>query len=271
MIAWSESKAEMTLYSLSCLLEEDKCRFRTQQLEFSQSKEILEMHMVLVHGCQDFKCGYCDRDTQNKFHKEIIEGDNDNVEKKADFSEFEEASQDITEQFDERKDSIALRNSTTEEEDSFPSEIADVTSVCDDREQDSKHFVEAKEATNDAVDEIFEPVGGEALTVLVPRCRNCGSSEHSSERRVRRRHCKAWNSYCKTCNKRGHFQGVCEATQDHTKEASLSPGELAALSFCLATVSKQLQPINKAKVPHMLHDQIQWAVSRPPSQPYIRV
>ena len=36
-------------------------------------------------------------------------------------------------------------------------------------------------------------------------------------------------------------------------------------------VSNVLKPISKVKVPHMLHDQIQWAVSRPPSQPFVKV
>ena len=66
----------MKLYNLPCLLEEDKCKFQTVPLEFAQSKEILEMHMVLVHGRPEFKCDNCDRDTHCdtniiEDHKEI--------------------------------------------------------------------------------------------------------------------------------------------------------------------------------------------------------
>ena len=67
-------KAEMKLYQLKCLLEEDVCRFQTQTLEFFQAKEILEMHMKLVHERpeQRLKCDYCDKDTSVKH---IIEDD----------------------------------------------------------------------------------------------------------------------------------------------------------------------------------------------------
>ena len=51
------------------------------------------MHMVLVHGCQDFRCDYCDIDTLNKFDREIIEVDKEIVEKKADHGKFEKVSQ----------------------------------------------------------------------------------------------------------------------------------------------------------------------------------
>ena len=52
-------------------MEEDTCRFQTQSLEFWQSKEILEMHMRLVHGLRVNKCDDCERDT--KVDTEIID------------------------------------------------------------------------------------------------------------------------------------------------------------------------------------------------------
>ena len=50
VILLGQSTAKMKLYSLPCLLEGDICRFQTIQLEFPKAKEILEMHMILVHG-----------------------------------------------------------------------------------------------------------------------------------------------------------------------------------------------------------------------------
>ena len=77
VIAWFNLKAEMKLYSLQCLLEEDLCGFQTQMLEFCQSKEILEMHMLLVHGRPEIrnKCNSCDRDTNVINDPDIIEDD----------------------------------------------------------------------------------------------------------------------------------------------------------------------------------------------------
>ena len=43
----------MTNFQLPCLLGDDSCQFVTIQLEFSQAKEILEMHMKLVHPVPD--------------------------------------------------------------------------------------------------------------------------------------------------------------------------------------------------------------------------
>ena len=124
------------------------------------------------------------------------------------------------------------------------------------------------EDENDLVKEIFKPVG---VRTVLPTCRNCGNSDHTSERKVRRRNCPAWNKVCEICNKRGHSKNVCKSIQNSTEISSLSLGEIAALGYCLSRVSRQLKPINKVKVPHMLHDQIKWAVSRPRDQPYITV
>ena len=81
----------MMLYSLPCLLEEDTCRFQTIQLEFLKAKDILEMHMLHVHGRPEwrYKCNCCDRDTLVKDDKveDIIK-----VEKKAICVKAEEAS-----------------------------------------------------------------------------------------------------------------------------------------------------------------------------------
>ena len=256
----------MKLYNLPCLLEEDSCRFQTIQLEFWQAKEILKMHMELVHGCpeQKDKCNSCDRDTYVKDDKDIIE---DNV--KAICAKKDEADHNVSEEFNAVNDSIPIRNYTAETEASFSADIADVTSVPDDRDEDYQHFEEGQrdlEAENNAIEEIFKPVG----TILPsPSCQNCGQSDHTSERKIRRRHCPAWNQYCEACNKRGHTREVCKANQSSSKDIHL--GEIAALRFCVSRVSDNLQPISKVKIPHMLYDQLQWIISKPQSPPNITV
>ena len=75
VIAWSESKAKMKLYSLPCLLEEDKCSFSTIKLEFPKAKEILELHMKYVHERLELRnnCDYSEKDTDKSGSKEITE------------------------------------------------------------------------------------------------------------------------------------------------------------------------------------------------------
>ena len=105
----ADLKAEMKLYQLQCLLEEDICSFQTQPLEFYQAKEILEMHMNMVHERpeQRLKCDYCDKDTSVKH---IIEDDI-----KALNDEDEESGLDSPKQLNVEADATAL-NSITENE-----------------------------------------------------------------------------------------------------------------------------------------------------------
>ena len=103
-----------------------------------------------------------------------------------------------------------------------------------DEDLDTNNDVET--ATDSQVDEIFSPVD-----TLQPTCRNCGSTEHSSQRKIRRRFCSAWNKYCDICGKRGHSRNVCKPSQE-VPEANISPGELAAIYFTLAEASKVSKP-----------------------------
>ena len=48
-------------------------------------------------------------------------------------------------------------------------------------------------------------------------------------------------------------------------------GEIAALRYCMEKVSKEVQQINKVKIPHMLYEQLRWIVSRPQPPPDTRV
>ena len=56
-----------------------------------------------------------------------------------------------------------------------------------------------------------------------------------------------------------------------SEDIDLQLGELAAISYCLSTVSDKLKPIHKVKIPHLLHDQLKWKISRPQTAPNIKV
>ena len=144
------------------------------------------MHMRIVHGLRANKCDECDRDT--KVDTEIIENE-------AISDDIDEAICKITQYSDEGKASTALRDTTDENETPQEDDIDDVTSVADDRGHVDEQFEENQDilkAENDAVEEIFKPVG----IMFQSSCRNCGMSDHTSERKVRRRKCSAWNIYC---------------------------------------------------------------------------
>ena len=52
---------------------------------------------------------------------------------------------------------------------------------------------------------------------------------------------------------------------------SLSFGEVAALMYSARKVTKEMQSINKVKIPHMLKQDMKWIVRRAESQPVIRL
>ena len=52
---------------------------------------------------------------------------------------------------------------------------------------------------------------------------------------------------------------------------SLSFGEIAALMYSARKVSREMQAINKVKIPHMLQENMKWIVRRAESQPVIRL
>ena len=52
---------------------------------------------------------------------------------------------------------------------------------------------------------------------------------------------------------------------------SLSFGEIAALMYSARKVTKEMQNINKVKIPHMLLENLRWTVRGAESQPVIRL
>ena len=156
------------------------------------------MHMVLVH-VRRYKCKSCDRDTCDKDNKDIIEDDTEALCTKDD-----EADNDALEEPSEIDDSTSVRKPRKQNEALIQPSIADVTLVRDDRDHEDQHFEEGQaaiEAETNLVKEIFKPVG---VLLSSFSCKNCGQTDQTSERKVRRRRCSAWNHYCEICGRRGH-------------------------------------------------------------------
>ena len=229
-------------YQLPCLLGDDSCQFTTIQLEFSQPKEILEMHMKLVHPVpvwRKFECDNCEKDNATK---DIIE---DKVDEETGCNVQNDTVCKYYKIFCDNSDPVesiqvakAVEVATEDDEASLLSDIADVTSVRDDRDKVGQHPVEHHDDDLEAdyVEELFRPVDRQST------CRNCGSYEHSSKRYIRRRSCPAWNRNCSSCHKRGHSSNVCKdhIISEHRSSNVLPPGELAAIFQTMATVSKLL-------------------------------
>ena len=52
---------------------------------------------------------------------------------------------------------------------------------------------------------------------------------------------------------------------------SVTFGSVVALLYCAKKVTRELQSINKIKIPHMLREDLKWIVRRAESQPVIRL
>ena len=117
------------------------------------------------------------------------------------------------------KDEVNV-NGTEPVDEKLQSSFADVTLVCDDRDEEELHQVRNHEP-----------------------CGSCGRKSHSSHRTSRRKWCPAWNKFCKLCSRRGHFQKVCKAAIEQVEELkeeendnNLSFGEIAGLGYCLSKI-----------------------------------
>ena len=126
--------------------------------------------------------------------------------------------------------------------------------------------------------------------VFSSKCKYCGLKGHMQSRESREKYCPAWDKTCLACDKKGHFRAVCKMKkkQVDNKEIienddnqlgagqdariyGLEIGEIAALRFCMNNINKELRKANSVKLDHMIHDQLQWIVSRPPLAPNIQV
>ena len=152
-------------------------------------------------------------------------------------------------------------------------------------------------------------VSSSAVTETPPphsNCSFCGRAQHSQDRE---KSCPAWGKKCGKCGKLGHFQAVCRSKNGQNKfsksrkvsevEAkengdsgtlgavghddsyfmfpgggrvlSVEFGEMAGLMYSMAKVNKEVQSLNKAKMPHMLYQQLEWVTRHPPAQPLIKL
>ena len=135
----------MMKVQLPCLLGDDSCQFITIQLEFSQAKEIIEMHMKLVHPVpvwRKFECDNCEKDNATKdiIEDKVDEETSCNVQNDT-VCEDSEIFQDNSEPVESVQVAKAVKVATEEEEALLQSDIADVTSVRDDRDEVGNHSV----------------------------------------------------------------------------------------------------------------------------------
>ena len=163
-------------YQLPCLLGDDSCQFVTIQLEFLQAKEILEMHMKLVHPAPDLRRFQCDNCSEkDNSTKDIID---DKVDDKTSCNVQNETTDEDSEIFLDNSDPVesiqvakAVEVATEDDEASLQSDIADyyVTSVRDDRDEVGQHSVDYHDDDLEAdyVEELFRPVDRQST------CRNC--------------------------------------------------------------------------------------------------
>ena len=114
--------------------------------------------------------------------------------------------------------------------------------------------------------------------------KSCGSSA-SASRSSREKNCPAWGKTCSNCKQKGHFAAVCrhqrrrkevtvieqEDSEDSVRLNSITLGEVAGLMYCVAKVNREVDRVNKRRVPHMLYEQLEWIVKHPPTQPCLRL
>ena len=164
-------------------------------------------------------------------------------------------------------------------------------------------MVEAKECGKLARKTVGMPVnntgkvqGVETVSTHRP-CKFCGRSGHGSDRPTREKFCPAFGKICHNCGKTDHFGKVCLSKKlgkhdikEITDEASnskistyteadlfqisdskltdkLDLGSVAGLLYSINKVSKEIQAMGKIKVPHMLHEQLNWVTRSPPEHP----
>ena len=62
-----------------------------------------------------------------------------------------------------------------------------------------------------------------------------------------------------------------EGSEDSARLNSISLGEVAGLMYCVARVNREVNKVNRLKVPHMLYEELKWTISHPPPQPFIKL
>ena len=129
--------------------------------------------------------------------------------------------------------------------------------------------IEAKESGKMAQEtvRVFEASPAPEATAITTT--SATSRTSSALRSSREKQNPVWN---KVCRKRRRNKAIVDANnEDGARSDSVSLGEMAGLMYCLAKVSRDVDRVNKMKVPHMLHEQLEWVIKHPPPQPCIRL
>ena len=147
---------------------------------------------------------------------------------------------------------------------------------------------ESKDLARKAVQLIGALPASEDITTMATPV-TCGKSSGSTASALipsREKHYPTSSKVCSNCKEIGHVWAVCRNKRRRTKVTkvteededeesarpdSISLGEAAGLMYCIAKVSREVDRVNKVKVPHMLHEQLEWAIKHPPPQPCLRL
>ena len=62
-----------------------------------------------------------------------------------------------------------------------------------------------------------------------------------------------------------------EGSEDSARLNSITLGEVAGLMYCVARVNREVNKVNRLKVPHMLYEQLEWVIKHPPPQPCLKL
>ena len=245
--------------ALQCVIG-GSCQFRTMKLEFGKAFQLLDLHMKYLH---------------------TLKANDERVDKSEHDKKTEEDNFVVEQPVDDTESSSKVCVETDPVVEKSQSDSANVTSVSNDRSVENQGLRKRNHDRNPVDDSQANfpdvTLASDDHDEINHPCGCCGGNNHSSNRASRRKFCPAWNKLCGLCNRRGHLQNMCKTTfEEHLDEfegvkeednTDLTFGEIAGLVYGMSQIAK----INKLKVPHMLHDQLQWTLSHPPPQPFINL
>ena len=278
----------MAPIGLPCLVGGD-CKFQTVQLEFEQAKAQLDGHMQYAHSTARTGGGK----KPERFPSPEIKMDSsaeDWSEFEVKWKQYKETGSALVKQLyaccsGKLKQSISRSTGGRQ----FIQTEANLLKLMKQLAVRSQN--PAVHAEDKNLDETRKSVGvsggsSSKAAAVTRTCDYCGRScESSASRFSREKHCPAWGKVCSNCKQKGHFYSICrnqrrrrkvtvieEATgEDSARLNSMTLGEVAGLMYCAARVNREVSEVNKMKVPHMLHNQLEWAIKHPPPQPCLRL
>ena len=136
---------------------------------------------------------------------------------------------------------------------------SEVDSICDRKKSNTE------ETVNVSTTQIKVPSEISATTVNIQSQVKSGSRRRSRKKSKKKIHVVQEEDNTRFMTETKSYQ------QDDFKFNSLSFGEIAALMYSARKVTREMQTINKVKIPHMLQEDLKWVVRGAESQPVIRL